>query len=143
MSNSLRDELLLARIEWPEGENRYFIPINNLNSLVTEDSVKGELRSIYPSLGPQELLSYSLTVCKNSKKIFALLVYNGKTKYICDFLNDGISDSNLPFVRSDESRVSSQQLMIRPYDLCTADHSKCLEKSHEACGIRARWHRGQ
>jgi len=58
MAESLDDKLIGAMIEWPEYNNQFFIPVNDLNSILIADNVKGELRAIYH---PSDLKNFSDT----------------------------------------------------------------------------------
>jgi hypothetical protein len=134
---SLRSKLERAKIEWPLHPNRFFVPIDDLNSLITEDSVRVVLYTVYPYLTSQEVSSLSSTICKSSKKLFALLVYLNQVNYIWGFLAEGICDSDLPLVRSERWPAAHYRLETTPFCLCTTSQSQCLKSSHKVRGIRA------
>lgn len=99
---TLRDELCDARIEWPEGSFRYFIAVDDLNQLITADSISAELRSVEFSSNeaPKELVDKILKFAQN---LFAILVCLERGDHIVEFLKEGIDDTDLPFVRSDKT----------------------------------------
>lgn len=134
---TLGQKLQEEQIEWPPNQNKYFIPVNILKKLVTEESVKTELRTIYPSLSDKKILSYTTSICQDAKKLFAILLCGVKTNYIANFLDEGITDQDLPFVRSYLPECNNFQTQHRPFNLCKKDHDKCLKHTHKHCAIRA------
>jgi len=98
---SLEDQLWDVRIEWPENESRYFIPADELCRLVTVDSILCELKRSRIKKSDEELLDISKTIWKIAPRLFAILVCMGKGKCICSFINEGLEDNDLPFVRSE------------------------------------------
>jgi hypothetical protein len=128
---TLEQKLLDAEIEWPPGSVRYFIPVDTIDSLITPEEMAKELRNIYPDMKEPAISSYATTICKTAKKLVAVLLCIGKGKFICAFLNEGLSDADLPFVRSRP---------FSPFDLCIASHagpSGCLKQDHKGCAIKA------
>ncbi|KAF4635972.1 hypothetical protein G7Y89_g2100 [Cudoniella acicularis] len=137
MATTLGEKLEDARCEWVEGSNQWFVPISDINDLVTEENVAEALVDIYDGLTVAQVNSYSSLVCSTSKKLFTLLFCSSKRKYIRNFLDDGISDVDLPFVRCPRERGVGPQRSNRGFDLCIAAHKNCDKASHRDCGINA------
>jgi hypothetical protein len=136
MSPDLADRLQDAQIEWPPGQNSYFIPVDRLYDLVSEREVKRELRKIHPSLDELRILSYTSSICRTSRKLFALLICCKKGSYICEFLDEGITDQDLPFLRAYRKADSGHYTQAQEFDLCTKDHIHCQREIHRDCGIK-------
>jgi hypothetical protein len=87
-------------VEWPEHENRYFVPIDRLKELITYGSILEEFERCklkFPS--NQAKKKTANRILSSCWRLFAILVYVGRAKFICDFLDEGLDDSDLPFER--------------------------------------------
>lgn len=130
-----------AQIEWPEGDNRYFVPVDAFETLVTRSSIRTELGRIYGSALDEKRLDYYVNrIYPKSRKIFAIVVYGSSgscNKDICNFIDDDITDSLLPFSRGCSAHDK------RVFNLCTREHQNCPKSDHISCGIRALLERTQ
>jgi hypothetical protein len=83
--------------------DKKFVPLDVLESVITEHNIRVELEStagwlhrlsnwVNPSDVPQR-------VVENAKKVFATLVLMGKAIAIYDLLEDGLTDDHLPLHR--------------------------------------------
>jgi hypothetical protein len=136
---SLRQRLQEVQVESPEGGNRYFIPINELQKLVRRDYVEAELRSMYP-LNEEEVSAYSEYICDKAKNLFTVLLCGSSTiirESILDFVDDAISDDDLPFGRGYSPTTEPFNTYRRPFGLCRRNHLRCHLSDHRACGIKA------
>jgi hypothetical protein len=111
---TLRDELCNARIEWPEGSFRYFIPEDALNEIVTPESISVELARYGLEFASDELRQETARkISKVAPKLFAILVCLKQGRHILEFLDESIDDVHLPFVRSDK------HIKSRHFKLCS------------------------
>jgi serine/threonine protein kinase len=74
---------------------KYFWPISALDALVTEEAIERELRGRIPALG-LERSHLPSQIARTSRKLFAILVYLEKGSLITAFLDENITDSDLP-----------------------------------------------
>jgi hypothetical protein len=103
-ASELQAELFGARIEWPEGGYRHFIPISVLEQSITFESVGIELRRCRGRFLDQVVhRETALEIMSNARKLFAILVYLGQSQYIWELLNEKLDDKDLPLVRSDKT----------------------------------------
>jgi hypothetical protein len=99
MRSLLLEQLTDAGIEWPRGGNRYFVPISKIAQLVTPQSIHDEL-AIQSSPVPGHIISeYAPLIHKHSSKLFAILVIILKSSSILEFVDENITDDDLPLVR--------------------------------------------
>jgi hypothetical protein len=104
---TLRDDLCDARIEWPRNNNKYFIAVEDLRRLITVDSISAELARCNAEFGNHERGQKIMEkISQVAWKLFAILVYVGQSHRIIDFLDENIDDTDLPFVRSEETSTS-------------------------------------
>lgn len=96
----LRTKLHEARIEYPAESLRFFVPDSEKASIITEDVVASEIRAARPHLRCSEAREQAKAVCNRARNLFALLAYLRKGDEICAFLDEDISDEDLPFERS-------------------------------------------
>ncbi|KAH7317938.1 kinase-like domain-containing protein [Rhexocercosporidium sp. MPI-PUGE-AT-0058] len=109
---SLREQLGKAQYE-PWRDNRYFIPNNDLRRLITPESVLRQMK-METGLGRTPIQEQTaLMISERAHKLYAALVFTRLGQHICDFLEEGIDDSDLPFARLD-SRDDS-----RTFSLCS------------------------
>ena len=133
MAKALRDTLFNFRVEWPPGQNRYFIPIDALDSLITYDNVKEELRGLDQSKREHD---YAKIICNSAKKIFAVLCDVDQVKSIFRLIDDGICDEDLPFARCYKFSTAGFVASSGSFTLCRRNH-KCHQRAnHQDCGIQ-------
>jgi hypothetical protein len=122
--STLRENLCEVRIEAPQNSHRYFIPADDQKLLVTADSVSMELEERGKS--EDVARSTSENIMNSAPKLFAILVYLRHGELILDFLEEGIDDTHLPFIRSDKTPRA------RDYKLCSRHHPgqplNCMER---------------
>jgi hypothetical protein len=100
---TLRDELWEVQIESPPDSWIFFIPDDDLQRLVNPDSVEAELERNDVKFESGEVRrDTAVQISATSRKLFATLICLQRGHLICQFLAEGIDDSHLPFVRSDE-----------------------------------------
>lgn len=79
----------------PQTNDQFFLPISALESLVTEETIERELhRTIPPSA--LERSNLPSKIARNCRKLFAILTYVKKAKLITVFLDEQMTDSDLP-----------------------------------------------
>lgn len=142
-AGSLTRMLRQEKIEWPSEGHSWFIPIDVIRKLEEKRSVREELRRIFPRMDRDPLDHYVHVICTKATRLFAILLASSIEiqEAICELLDEGITDANLPFVRVplygvDRERRSS------PYTLAKYEHTNCQREDHAGCGIRAlsNWH---
>jgi serine/threonine protein kinase len=74
---------------------KFFLPISVLEALVTEDAIERELRGTIPTFA-SERPHLPSQIAQTSRKLFAILAYLGKGSLITAFLDEHITDSDLP-----------------------------------------------
>jgi hypothetical protein len=121
---TLRDELGKAQIEWPQDSLVFFVPDDDLQRLVNPESVEAELERNNVKFETGEVRrNIAVQISATSKRLFATLVCVQLESLICQFLAEGIDDSHLPFVRSEESGQT--------FKFCSRRHPekpiKCME----------------
>jgi hypothetical protein len=105
--STLRDKLCNARHEWPEGSFRYFIPVDDFNRIVTPDSILLEVeRCAMIFKSDEERLQIVQEISISAPKLFAILVILKRSRFIIEFLDEAIDDTDLPFVRYDNTSKS-------------------------------------
>lgn len=136
-SMTLAERLQGAQYEWPPGQNSYFIPVDVLDELMTYQNVKEELRQMDPKMEEQCLARYANYICTSAKKIFAILLCGQNRCFIFSFVDEGISDKDLPFVRCSLENDCPASRPNHQFILCKRDHSECKREDHRDCGIKA------
>lgn len=101
-SNQLHDDIRDARVEDPNREHHFFIPEDAKNAIITKDKIEQELLVTHPNLSPETVREKAELAHRNAKSLFAILAYMKKGGQILDFLEEGISDSDLPLDRGAE-----------------------------------------
>ena len=103
-ASELQAKLFAARIEWPEGGYRYFVPISVLRRSITFNSVSRELRRCGERFRDQAVRKDTADkIVSNAQKLFAILVYLGRSQFIYELLEDNVDDKDLPLLRSDKT----------------------------------------
>lgn len=104
---ALQTRLLRYLLKIPGHEERKgFFSQKQLDDLITEDSVAAELQVCFEDLDATTIKGYAARICgtvqqnnsekRSFKKIFAILVLCERPRSIPKFLEEGISDSDLP-----------------------------------------------
>jgi hypothetical protein len=142
----ISEGLQYAQIEAPQGSNSYFIPIDVLDRLLTRRNIRQELRKICPDMEEQRREVYINAICSTSKKLFAILLCTssaGNVRFICDFIDEGVNDADLPLTRVYPNGGTLSSHNRRMYTLARADHRSCMLLDHSSCGINlfSKWHR--
>jgi serine/threonine protein kinase len=88
----LEQRLLDSQIPWG---THWFIPVDAIDRILTEQAIHEELdRSTDLSAWDISLTSHK--IWEHARKIFAILMSIGKGSLVSSFLNEGITDANLP-----------------------------------------------
>jgi hypothetical protein len=143
LKSALQSKLREYQIEWPHHGGSYFIPNDILETLINEFRIAQALQDIYTSMPEQRRQIYAAGVCdkaKHSKKIFAILLcglHGTCSHHIQRFLDDGITDRDLPFYRVPLTGIIPSNPYNKPFKLCTVGHKTCVLPDHLSCGIGA------
>jgi hypothetical protein len=105
VKSSLREQLYSARKEAGKNSAKYFIPRNEINRLVTKDSILEVLRKDVKETHTATLSRMAENVFESAPKLFAILAACGMEHKIGDFLAEGISDKDLPFSKTRNSDI--------------------------------------
>jgi len=100
--SELEELLVQARVEWPNGEDKYFVPIDEFERIVTVDTILAELERCHFELSHNDedsMRKFAETIFRTRPKLFTILAYIGHPLSIRDFLKEGIHDEHLPFLR--------------------------------------------
>jgi hypothetical protein len=127
-----------AQIEWPPEGNFWFIPIDVIRKLEEKGPVREELQRIFPGMDRGPLDHYVHVICTKATKIFAILLASSSEieEAICELLDEGITDANLPFVRVPLYGVERER-RSSSYTLAKYEHKNCQTEGHADCGIMA------
>ena len=95
------------------------------------------------SMSTDELQRYTRDICSTNKKLFAILIcwWGDRSKWyktILDLVDEGITDSDLPFDRVTNSSSTGRHTR-RAYKLCVKGHGKCSATSASShhCLVKA------
>lgn len=110
-------------------ENKFFIPIDILNSLLTQDAIEKELQTYGITRGRKDLSSYVKDIHTKAKKIFAVLLCRSKGDSIFSFIDEGIGDKDLPLRRCEPRNAVSLGANNHALRLCIY--------GHQGCGLRS------
>lgn len=101
-------------------EKKGFLPQKELAALMTEAHVKQELHQCFEDLDSTTIAQFARKICGTTagqgehvssfKKIFAILVLCEKPNAIPKFLEEDISDSDLPLLKTTPSGTSSPNI---------------------------------
>jgi hypothetical protein len=143
--NRLNGEL----IEWPEGRNSYFLPIDIIGTIKDQELLHGVLKELFPHMTGPKLNHYVDSISRDVTKIFGFLLCRSSWKdcgkVIVKLIDENISDTDLPFSRvhahsTNTGSSNSQSMASSAY---TLGRSSCPCDHHKKCGIKAfsRWKR--
>lgn len=139
-SRSLIDFLCSSLMETPNGEANYYIPVDSLYEALTPEAIRNELRKIYTEKEEQLVLRYERAVSNTAKRLFALLIFEDKLKFIGEFLEEGVGDKDLPFGRAPSNWQDNSNSIYAS----SSSHKDYLADAHDYCGIKTfqSWDRG-
>lgn len=110
LSKDVSNELL----EWPEGGNKYFLPVDQFQRLVTVESISTELQGNERVLPHgYSYLSMAQIIFERFSKLFVILLLCDKVDSIYDFFNEGLDDSHLPFEKKDYKLFSKKHPSVQ------------------------------
>ncbi|KUJ14526.1 uncharacterized protein LY89DRAFT_142003 [Mollisia scopiformis] len=96
---TLEVRLLRAQMALPRISEPYCIPQDNFDRVVNVDTILAELQRCGVTLAETELHEKTVEIFKYARKLFAALVCEGFGECILDFLEEGLCDEDMPFVR--------------------------------------------
>lgn len=102
VAEKLTRELFASKQEYPVGSNSYFIPINDIEELVTRNAVRTAVHGIYPKLDERHLDIAANHFYTKAQKVFVMLFYRSNRAYrdaILGFIEDHVTDGDLPLAR--------------------------------------------
>jgi hypothetical protein len=107
-ATSIATELSAARVEWPEGSNHFFVPLDDMSRIFTTKAIAEELshHTVFKDFPINVRVAVANNIKYKATKLYAILIHLRKGHLIWDFLKEKIHDSHLPFVRSDRERKS-------------------------------------
>ena len=135
--HTLGSRLRNSAIEWPSVENSYFIPVDVLHNLITDSEIRTELVRTYPGIQEAQLSNYTRRISDSARRLYASLLYCNRGVFIRNFLDEGITDKDFPFVRSYRKINSNPQVKNQAFDLCRRDHEDCPKSVHSGCKVKA------
>ncbi len=91
-------KLMSALRDYRVGKDKIklFLPVSILQELINEGTVYEYIQST-THFPPIKARKYAQTTCSKAKSLFAILVDLKRGAKICSFLDEGISDEDLPF----------------------------------------------
>lgn len=120
--SSLLKDLSTELLEWPERENKYFLPVDQFKRLITVDSIATELRESGKKLDSEDVYQQTAQlIFERYSKLFVILLLIDRLNCIYDFIDAETDDSHLPFQKMGHGFFSKQNpdLQIQ----CTKDWS--------------------
>jgi hypothetical protein len=123
---NLEEKLVSARIEWPHNDNKFFVPADALERLISVTSILEEIRRSGVAFDNEAIEQHTANETFNkAPRLFAILVYLRLSHTIREFLNCEIDDADLPLVRYQEVAGPGK------YKLCSnrkpGEPIKCME----------------
>jgi hypothetical protein len=89
-----------------------FIPINMIETILTQETVQDILKQEFPELqSPEskpELGKLAQDICPSRRRLFALLLLNSKAACIKCFVKCGITDMDFPFAQAPNPSESAE-----------------------------------
>lgn len=120
-ASSLIDRLIEAQLESPKENNQYFIPADELDKLITLASIEQELKGCRSSAVCANIQYHADRILKTAPKLFAILVLCQSAESIINFLDEGLIDNDLPFVRLKKSEPMTD------FKLCSRRQQKSIQ----------------
>ena len=109
LKNQLRDK----RVECPLGSQLFIVPRCAQESLITESTVKSIILSVRPYITEVKLTDEAQQICQHARQLFATLAFIKREKEICRFLDEGVTDKDLPLQRQFDTKTNSSLWMLR------------------------------
>jgi len=104
--NWLKEQLHNARFEAADSPHAFFVPISFLEKFITVQLVaKVVFDGAGNSLDELEAQKVARTVCVCARQLFATLVCVKRSVDIASFLEEGITDADLPFLRKHNAPI--------------------------------------
>lgn len=97
VSRKLEDDLYDARMGGLS-QHSYYVPISDIERLITVRIIEEIIQEGHPSMAPTKSRRDAETAKTDAKKLFAILALQGRGAAICSFLENKISDKDLPFM---------------------------------------------
>ena len=101
MAGRLKGRLWRTRIR--SRSFQYFIPCNEFDRLVTLATINEELADMLPDIPPFKRSDTASYIFITTRRVFAILVTIGKGPAILDFVEEHITDSDLPLCMPKEA----------------------------------------
>jgi hypothetical protein len=93
--SELAEQLRQARIYC--GSFDYFVPVDELERLITASVIKREIQDMYPTMRAADAQTYADKIEESAKKLFAILALKQNGAAIRLLFDCKISDQDLPF----------------------------------------------
>ncbi|KAF4463390.1 serine threonine kinase [Fusarium albosuccineum] len=107
---SLHTRLSHCLVQCPLEEPQDFLPLSDLDDIITHDNVRSQLswatRLLSPRL-PEKILS-------QAKKVLAILALMNETGAMKDLINEDICDEDLPLCRNGDKGDSEFDILVSP-----------------------------
>jgi len=97
--STLAEALGNARMESPAEQGIFWIPNNELERMITPEATKAELQRTLVYENPRDCEKTASSIVHQAKKLFAILVLLDRPAFIQTFLDEGITDEDLPLSR--------------------------------------------
>lgn len=101
-ASELQHELFDALIEQRPGAQCFYIPEDRKGRIITRVAIQEQCRVGVDS-------RYVENVHKLGRNLFAILGYIGKAPEICAFIDEGLTDADLPFVYQSATGILTRQ----------------------------------
>jgi hypothetical protein len=120
---SLEQQIRGALCQHAHKESKGFLPLDKLNELVVEDSVAEALRECMPELSVDSARRLAQAICPGSVRdplqpsfcrMFAILVLIEQPQEILIFVNNNITDHDLPLVKTRNENTGRSELRRKP-----------------------------
>ena len=114
-----------------------WIPICRIDKLVIEEQVRRELSRCTRGILAEDIERYTALICSSAKRLFTILICDTMGErhalaLLFALLNEGISDSDLPFAQVPLKLPFDCQ---DPYKLGRRQHFQCPSSDHTECSI--------
>jgi hypothetical protein len=108
-------------------------------TLITVPTVEEIVRVGNNEIGTKEALKLAEKTCRCAKQLFAILACINKGPEICSLLAEGISDTDLPFRRTDNNREPFELQRKGGESIETLKSDKWTEDDLEQFGSKQFW----
>lgn len=98
IQSSMSHQLQTALCRSVGGDQRGFIPLDKLHSIISEDAVRRELSMSFIAASTRTRHEKAALICDKFRRVFAVLVQVGRVVSINLFIEEGVDDSTLPLV---------------------------------------------